>query len=755
MKNVADIYALSPMQQLMLLHARTAEGTNDVLFNQIVYAINGALDVDAYHRAWQLVVDRHPALRTIFVWQDGKDPVQVVREQATLPWNALDWRTLTAPEQEQELDLLLDADRATGFDLLQAPLTRISLIRMGSQDYRLVWSSHHLIIDRWCIGIILEELTSTYEAYAASTFPSLAPAPRYRDFIAWLARQDEDEARAYWREALRGVQVNPLPLKPANPDETADLDVIKLSLEGNVWAALRQFAIESNVTPSTLVAAAWAIVLASAAGADDVLFGLTVSGRPPDLAEVNRTVGCFINNVPLRVTLEGDHLLVPWLQQIQDQQLSQQSLDYASLAQIQSWSGLKTKGALFETLLVLQAPVQTAEPTGLTMNYIGGGMQTGYAISLGAVPGQDSLRLTLTYDRRRAAQEMIEQMTDALRRVLPAMTAEQVPLHDLITQAGIDVPQPETAYVPDEVKRGKQPFVASRTNTEQELAQIWAELLGLPRVGVEDKFYDLGGDSIKALQLMTLIEQRMGKDVPISLLFGDPSIAQMAAAIGKDDVRVTRNPVLVPINQEGTRPPIFFTHGVYGGLLWLKNLAPLLAPDQPAYGLQAVGLQPDSEPDYTFEAMAARYVEALRHVQPAGPYYLGGFCFGGVLAYEIARQLELLGQSTALLAIIDGFPPQVIDEKRAFFDPRRLQIVRQSAPQWIRDRRGFGRLRLRERIFSASGPESRRDGKSDTMPSAAFDDLRWLRRRRSRGPTAAYEDQRARCGGICTAVLWW
>ncbi len=704
------------MQRLMLLHARTAQSNHDVLFNQIVYKIEGDLDANAYQRAWQLMVERHPALRTIFVWQDGKDPLQVVREQVTLPWIEHDWRQIAAAEQDQKLEKLLADDRSKGFDLLQAPLMRLYLLRIAEFDYRLVWSTHHLIIDRWCIGIIFTELKDAYEAYAKGALPTLAPAPRYRDYIAWLAKQDVQKAETYWRKTLRGTHARPIALQTESNDETADLEVIRISLKGNEWASLRQFALSNNVTPSTLVAAAWAVVLGAATGTDDTLFGLTVSGRPADLPQVGQTVGCFINNVPLRVLLLGEQPLVAWLQAVQEQQLGLQAYEYASLAQIQAWSDLKKKGPLFDTLLVMQAPVQKPEPIGLTVQNMRGGMQTGYALSLGAVPEIESLRLSLTYDPRLVPQALVGQITLALPRVLLSMPDEQVSLlSDLLAQVNIENDSEQTVEIWQQEWPSEQPFVPSRTVTEQALAQIWAEVLGLARVGIEDRFYELGGDSIKALQLLTLIEERLGQDMPISLLFGDPTVKQMAKALGDDATDLPEDPVLVPLNQQGTKPPIFFTHGVYGGLMWLTNLLPLLEPDQPAYGLQAVGLQLDAEPDYSIKAMSARYVQAIQRVQPSGPYHIAGFCFGGLLAYEIARQLEQRGQDTALLAIIDGFPPRVFHRRRPLYDPLRLQIIRQSAPYWVQGYQAFGGLRLKERVLSKFGLESSlpQDGTSD------------------------------------------
>lgn len=704
MKNVADIYALSPMQRLMLFHARAAQGADDVLFNQIVYDIAGPLDVDAYRRAWQLMVNRHDALRTIFVWQDGKEPLQVVREQAELPWVEHDWRALPAPEQEGALVDLLASDRAQGFDPLRAPLTRLHLVRQADAVFKLVWSSHHLIIDRWCIGILFDEVQRAYAADLAGQVPDLKPAPRYRDYIAWLAGQEPDSAEAYWRATLRDLRARPLTQRQAATGAAADLAVFRLALSGEEWARVRQFGLDHNLTPGALVAGAWALVLAAATGVNDALFGLTVSGRPADLPEVGRTVGCFINNVPLRAALPGDLPVAAWLQGLQDQQLELQAYEYVSLAQVEGWSSARSRGPLFDTLLVLQAPVQLAAPEGLAFTYAGGGMQTGYPISLGAVPDRDELRLTFTFEPEVVSGDLIVQLAGAVGAALRAMPdSGDRHLHALLEQVAGAAPHVEPAPTVSVTHVDQQPYVPSRTLTEAKLAQVWAEVLGVPRVGITERFSELGGDSIRSLLLFTAVEQQLGVSLPISLLFSDPTVAQMAEAIGQVEGDGA-DPVLVPINLAGKRPPVFFTHGVQGGLIWLKHVAPLLDPDQPAYGLQAVGLQAEMEPDRSMEAMATRYVEAMRRVQPTGPYYLAGFCFGGVLAYEVARQLEEHhGERTAMLAVIDGYPPRAFHRQRSLTDPLRLRIIRQNAPYWLNGYEAFGGWRLRERVLERRG----------------------------------------------------
>ena len=208
-----------------------------------------------------------------------------------------------------------------------------------------------------------------------------------------------------------------------------------------------------------------------------------------------------------------------------------------------------------------------------------------------------------------------------------------------------------------------------RTPTENRLAALWAEVLGLPRVGVHDSFFHLGGHSMLAARLFIRLRDEMGHDLPLAALFQAPTPAEMARLL--DGPTLVARSTLVPIQTEGHRPPFFWLHtlggGGGGGLLRYRELARRLGPAQPSYGLEA-----PREPFDTLEEMAAAYIEVMREVQPRGPYHLGGFCFGGVVAYEIACQLERTGHSVGLLTLIDSHVPALWQPSSALTRMRRF-----------------------------------------------------------------------------------
>ncbi|HWA24155.1 MAG TPA: amino acid adenylation domain-containing protein [Lacunisphaera sp.] len=254
-------------------------------------------------------------------------------------------------------------------------------------------------------------------------------------------------------------------------------------------------------------------------------------------------------------------------------------------------------------------------------------------------------------------------------------------------------------------------YAPPRDGVEQQLVRVWEDVLAVKPIGIHDRFFDLGGHSLLAVRMLAQVERKFGRKVPVSILFRAPTIERLAQAIRKDGLIAARSS-LVEIQPHGNRPPIFWLHTLGGGggagLFRYAKLAEKLGPDQPSYGLIASN---EKQPD-TFEALAARYVGEIRAVQPAGPYHLGGYCFGGVLAYEVARQLAAAGDRIALVVLLDAAPPNLPQMPRAL-SRTYLRHLGRTLPAWtwaaVKDRHGLAqrmstwstralrRLRVRDR----------------------------------------------------------
>jgi thioesterase domain-containing protein/acyl carrier protein len=219
---------------------------------------------------------------------------------------------------------------------------------------------------------------------------------------------------------------------------------------------------------------------------------------------------------------------------------------------------------------------------------------------------------------------------------------------------------------------------------ELQVARVWEELLGVQGVGVRDNFFELGGHSLLAIQLFSRLEERLGQKLPVATLFRAPTVEQLASVIREEDPGADWS-ILVPIQARGSRPPLFCVHGFGGGVLDYGELAGLLGPDQPFFGLQARGRDGLNKPHSRIEEMAEAYIAAVRAMQPHGPYHLGGYCYGGIVAFEMARQLQAKGESTALLAILEGYAPRGSQAWEPLWRPRVFGSFLRNLPYWLRD----------------------------------------------------------------------
>lgn len=259
-----------------------------------------------------------------------------------------------------------------------------------------------------------------------------------------------------------------------------------------------------------------------------------------------------------------------------------------------------------------------------------------------------------------AKNDLLQRLKQHIGAMLPAymlpsafMVLSRLPL---TANGKIDrraLPQPDTQAN----LSSADDYVAPNTATEKKLAAIWSEILKLDRVGIRSNFFDLGGQSLRAVSLFARIQKDFGRKLPLSTLFKSSTIEQLARVLSSDENGKVEAgwSCLVPIQPRGNKRPLFLVHGAGGNVLLYQALARHLAPDYPLYGLQSQGLDAKTPPLDNLEDMAKLYLKEIRTIQPRGPYLLGGYCMGGTIAYEIAQMLLKSGESTDLLAMLDTY----------------------------------------------------------------------------------------------------
>ena len=422
--SIEDIYPLSPMQQGILVHCLKAPGSG-LYTLQMSWRLTGELDRPAFRSALARVVERHSVLRTSFVWEELDQPVQVVESTVPLPLGEEDWSGLDEAARRDRWQAFLADDLARGFDLSRAPLTRLLLAQDGPACHRLVWLTHMLLVDGWSMSELIGDLFVHYEACRERRDPLLPSPRRYRDYIAWLLEQDQGEAERHWRRELAGFAApTPLPGDRGRRGLSHEKREETLLLSAEATAALQKLAREGRITPSTVFLGAWALLLARGADEDEVVFGVTVSGRPPELTGIEAVIGLFINTLPIRVRIAKEAPLLGWLHSLQEAQGEARLFEHTPLADIQGWSDVARGLPLFESVFVFENyPLESSAQAyrgSLAVDEVFVGEFSSYPLALQVAPGPRAY-LRLTYDGARFQAEAAVCLLDRLRFLLEAM----------------------------------------------------------------------------------------------------------------------------------------------------------------------------------------------------------------------------------------------------------------------------------------------------------------------------------------------
>jgi len=403
---VEDIYNLTPLQQGMLFHGLYAADSG-VYWEQLAVTLGAGLDRAAFRLAWRDVIARHPALRTHFHWEELDEPLQVVRTEVEMPWREEDWRSLTLAEFDTRFRALLDEDRQQGYDFAQPPLMRFYLIAAPDGGFSFLWCHHHILLDGWSGAIVFRDVAALYEAHRRGE-PARLPRPRpFRDHVLWLLDQDDGPAKAFWRNYLRGVSgpvLAPVKTSKAPPVPQRFRQDARF-LPNAAAERLRSVARRERLTLNVIVQGAWALLLSHYGGSFDVVFGTTVSGRPPDLGGSGDMVGLFINTVPVRALLDPDREVLAWLHAQQAAQTERSGFEHLSLAEIQACSGLAADLPLFDSILSVENfPVDALLGSGessLRIDRVDAFEQTNYPLAIVVSPADDGLSLKITADADR------------------------------------------------------------------------------------------------------------------------------------------------------------------------------------------------------------------------------------------------------------------------------------------------------------------------------------------------------------------
>ena len=529
-----DVYPLMPLQHGMLFH-RLLSPASAAYHQQVCLSIGGVVVPDQLQSAWQAVLDRHPALRVAVIHEDLPAPLQVVRGGLTLPWHAVDGSVTgrSAEVVAEQVEQWLALDRQRGFQLDRDVLLRVALFYGGEQQF-LVFSYHHVILDGWSLPLLTGEVLQRYAASLRSDPLRLAPTTRHAHLLRWLSQQDPAVAIDFWRVRMQGV-VNPtdlnLPLAEGPSSGEVHVDVMQED-----FRFVERCARDLRLTLNTLVQGAWALLLMRLNGLSDVVFGATVSGRHSDVPGVESIVGMCINTLPIAVHARPGITTVEWLRELQSELAAVQGFSQVPLSELQALSTLGAGQPLFDTMVAFENyPIDSTLlhqsnlgdlKAAISVDAVRVIDSTHFGLALIVTPGEELL-VRLSFDTARFDDASVRRVGSMWLELLKTMLTS--PHEEL---AGLLLPDVRTARASSVAQRGRFGDIPWQDG-EEKVAAIFSAILGRSAVARDAHFFEIGGHSLNAIQVVSRLRKAFAIDVPLRSLFDHPVVADLAMHIGQ------------------------------------------------------------------------------------------------------------------------------------------------------------------------------------------------------------------------------
>lgn len=422
---VEGVYRLSGMQEGMLFHGLYDE-QGDAYVEQLSSTMVN-LDEEAFRKSWAMVLRRHSILRSAFYYDVFSIPVQVIYRDAFMPIVINDLRGIDKNLQPAAVREFADADRRRGFDLREAPLMRVTLLRLDEDRYRMIWTHHHLILDGWSLQLLMKELLQRYEALVTGGSFGEEADDRYEDYIRYLERRDNEQEERHWRNYLSGINgAMLLPFIGITKERNKGIGeyrTLTLVVPPARTREATELAQRHHLTMNTIMQGVWAYLLYRYTGDPEVMYGVTVSGRPEDLPHVETRIGNYINTIPFHVRVDGEQETGAWLASIQQREAASREFQYNRLADIQNWTGIPDD--LFDTLLLFENfpvnSVVSARPWTMKVADVLAHDQNNYPLALSVAIG-DEMVIQFKYNSRLLDDAYVEMIRTHFEQLLAQLT---------------------------------------------------------------------------------------------------------------------------------------------------------------------------------------------------------------------------------------------------------------------------------------------------------------------------------------------
>ncbi|KRF09858.1 non-ribosomal peptide synthetase [Paenibacillus sp. Soil787] len=426
---IQKVYPLTPMQEGMLFHS-IMDPDSSAYHNLLQAKLCGLLDVSLFEQSFNQLIAENDILRTAFVHQNLQRPRQVVLSKRTIQLHFEQIDHLDESEQQNCIASFISERNAGSYNLAKDVPMHIAVFQTANQEYQFIWSHHHILMDGWGLGIVINRLFQIYEALKHNkTLPHEAVYP-FSDYIKWLEKQDKDESLAYWQTYLNGYEQSAhIPKASAVADGLYQKQEISFVIDETTTGRIAQLASSSQTTVSTVFQTIWGLLLSKYNHTNDVVFGSVVSGRPSQVKGIEKMVGLFINTIPVRISYQAEQSFGSLLAEAQRNALASEANHFVPLYEIQSHNGHKQD--LFDHILIFENYPVAKElqnngwegVLGFAINDVYVEEQTNYPLNIVVAPGAE-MGIKLSFNAAVYSAEWMNSIEGHMKQIIAQVVAD-------------------------------------------------------------------------------------------------------------------------------------------------------------------------------------------------------------------------------------------------------------------------------------------------------------------------------------------
>lgn len=649
-----------------------------------IFEIEGQLDQELLRLSLEQTIHSHPVMRSYYPVQAGEPTVKVFDPQPV----EINY-TKIGSSDPAVLKQKISESSYVPFDLEIHPLYRFYLYQTAPQCYTFLAVIHHIIFDGWSADLFWEEVKKRYAALLNKTeYVPPTTEVDYFDYAVWHRSWMESDAKekelAFWKKELSG-EIEPTHIPGRKPAEELTHALVNMGglasfeFSPELSEKIKQGAKAMSITPFILFKTLYALTLNRYTNQPDLLICTPLAGRVN--AATEKMIGYFNNIIVLRADIDEAETCKALLTRARKSILNAfnyQTLPFQELYSLPNLRRVPLARAFFALEDALSYEVFALQGTKVNRLALEE-YSADFDWSLFINDKENRFYGQLWYKQETYSRAVVEQFVSNFQTVVEAVLENP----DQLVQTLPTFIDPLASNWPaanDDIIGQPEltPYVPPRNETEAKLVEIWEALFDHSPIGVHENFFEIGGHSTMAVQLFSKIFKTFDLNLSLATLITDPTIEALGKTIAaqhdlnddpaqENETGSTWSP-LVTIQQGDGTAPFFCIHGAGGNVLNFYGLAKLMGPNQTFYGLQAQGVDGILMPLESVEEMVDLYLDAVRSVQPSGPYRLGGYSFGGLLAYEMARQLTAAGEVVDKLIMLDTFRPELESRKLTFRD---------------------------------------------------------------------------------------